>query len=258
MRRTRIIVTAGPASDDPETIGELIAAGVDVFRLNFSHGTIAGHAAVVSRIREVSKAAGRQIAILQDLGGPKIRTGPLAAPLMLVEGESLVIEHGDFEGKPGLVSCNFEALFTSVSVGQRLLINDGRIELEVTAVAPGRLTTHVIVGGPLDAHKGINVPNAPIRTSAMMPKDIEDLRAGIAMGVDLVALSFVQSPDDVLAARALASSLGASDLPIIARSKTAGRGADRGDPAVVDGLMVARGDLGSKCRSRHCRPCGAR
>ncbi|MEZ5317887.1 MAG: pyruvate kinase [Vicinamibacterales bacterium] len=245
MRRTRILATLGPASSDPATLRGLLDAGTDAFRLNFSHGTADGHAEVCRRVRAVAAEAGRQVAVVADLGGPKIRIGDLAAPITLAEGDALVIEHGTFAGGPGRVACAFDALFTSVAVGQRLLVDDGRIELEVTGVAPGRLETRVVAGGPLEAHKGINVPNVPIRTSAVTPKDLEDLRAGIAMGVDMVALSFVQSADDVTAARVAAVAAGAPDLPLLAKIEK---------PAAVqriaeileaaDGILVARGDLG--------------
>jgi pyruvate kinase len=245
MRRTRIITTLGPASESEATIAELLAAGVDVFRLNFSHGSVATHAETCRRIRQAAAASGRSVSVLQDLGGPKIRTGPVAKPFLLTEGDSLAIELGDFAGGPGRVSCSFDALFTSVQAGQRLLVNDGRIELQVTAVSPGRLTTSVVTGGMLDAHKGINVPNVPLRTSALTPKDADDLRAGIAMGVDLVALSFVQTAEDLKTARALTVSAGAPDLPLIAKiEKPLAVEHLEEIIAVADGLMVARGDLG--------------
>jgi pyruvate kinase len=143
------------------------------------------------------------------------------------------------------VSCAFDALFTSVPAGERLLIDDGRIELEVTAVSPGVLDTRVVTGGRLSAHKGINVPGVPLRTSALTDKDVEDLRAGIAMGVDLAALSFVQSPDDIARARAVATEAGAPDLPLFAKIEKP-RAVEIVDEIlkVADGLIVARGDLG--------------
>jgi pyruvate kinase len=245
MRRTRILSTIGPASQEPQAIRRLLAAGTDAFRLNFSHGTPASHAETCRRVRAAAAEAGRDVAVLQDLGGPKIRIGPLASPITLVEGDELVIEFGDASGGPGRVFCAFDALFTSVQVGHRLLVDDGRIELEVTAVDPGRLATRVVAGGDLEGRKGVNVPGVPLRTSALTAKDIDDLGAGVAMGVDLVALSFVQSAADLKAARAAATAAGAPDLPIIAKIEK---------PLAVeqieeilplsDGLMVARGDLG--------------
>jgi pyruvate kinase len=245
MRRTRILTTIGPASADQSTIGALLAAGTDAFRLNFSHGTPETHAETCRYIRDIASATGRDIGIMQDLSGPKIRIGALNAPIDLADGDALVIEQGDFVGAAGRVSSSADALFTSVRPGHRLLLDDGRIELEVLDVAPGKISTRVIAGGRLESNKGINVPAVALRTSALTPKDQEDLRAGIAMGVDLLALSFVQSGDDVRAAKAAAASAGAPDIPIIAKIEKP-QAVDHLDDIlqVADGLMVARGDLG--------------
>jgi pyruvate kinase len=245
MRRTRILSTIGPATSDQEKIAELLAAGTDAFRLNFSHGNAGTHAEVCKRIRTAAAAIGRDVAILQDLSGPKIRIGPVERPIHLADGDSLVIAQGEFAGQPGRVSALAEALFTSVRPGLRLLLDDGRIELEITGVAPGEISTRVIAGGILESHKGINVPGAALRTSALTPKDVEDLRAGIAMGVDVVALSFVQSADDVRAAKAAAASAGAPDMPIIAKIEKP-QAVEQVDEIleVADGIMIARGDLG--------------
>jgi pyruvate kinase len=245
MRRTRILATLGPASRDEETVAALIRAGADAFRINFSHGTVAEHAETVERVRKQASQAGAHVAILQDLSGPKIRTGPVSEPFALNEGDTLVIEQGTFVGGPDRVSCSFDPLFTSLQPGLHVLVDDGRIDLEVTATAPGRLTMRVANGGVLSSHKGINVPGAALRTSALTPKDVDDLRAGIGMGVDLVALSFVQSADDVKAARAAAAAAGAPDLPVIAKIERP-QALEHLDEIVrvSDGLMVARGDLG--------------
>ncbi|HYN08349.1 MAG TPA: pyruvate kinase [Vicinamibacterales bacterium] len=245
MRRTRILATIGPACADHATIAALLAAGTDAFRLNFSHGTIETHAEACRRIRDIAGAARRDVAILQDLSGPKIRIGPIDHPIDLADGSDLVIAQGEFAGKAGRVSAASDALFTSVRTGHTLLLDDGRIELTVTGVAPGEISTRVVAGGRLEAHKGINVPGVALRTSALTPKDIEDLRAGVAMGVDLVALSFVQSADDVRAAKAAAASAGAPDMPIIAKIEKPQAVEHLDDILqVADGLMVARGDLG--------------
>jgi pyruvate kinase len=245
MRRTRILATIGPVSRDPATLVALLAAGSDAFRLNFSHGTIETHAEACRRIREAEAKAGRPAAILQDLAGPKMRIGPLDAPIDLADGDPLVVEQGHFVGGPGRVSTAVEALFTSVHPGHRLLLDDGLVELEVTGVAPGRLTTRVVAGGTLESHKGITVPGVTLRMPALTAKDADDLRAGVAMGVDLVAVSFVQSADDVLMARAAAAAAGAADMPIIAKIEKP-RAVEHVDEIleVADGLMVARGDLG--------------
>jgi pyruvate kinase len=245
MRRTRIVSTLGPASDSPEGIQALLEAGTDACRLNFSHGTRATHADVCRRLREVAARIGRTVAVLQDLAGPKIRVGPMTAPLLLAPGDRLAIEQGSFAGGPGRVSCAFEALFVSLPRGAQLLVDDGRIELEVTGASPGRIDTRVVTGGTLDSHKGINVPGVDLQTVAVTPKDVEDLRAGISMGVDLVAVSFVQSADDMRRARAAAADAGAPDLPLIAKIEKP-QAVGRIDEILTesDGLMVARGDLG--------------
>ena len=245
MRRTRILATIGPASNTPETIAELLAAGVDAFRLNFSHGTREEHEATARRIREVARAANRAVTIVQDLGGPKIRTGTLAEPIRLLEHQTLTIERGDFIGTASRVSCSFDALFTSVSPGDRLLIDDGRIELEVQQVASDRMVAQVLVGGILQSGKGINVPTSSLRTSALTAKDRADLEAGIAMGVDMVAVSFVQTAQDLVEAREAAQEFGAPSMPLIAKIEKP-QAIERIDEIldVADALMVARGDLG--------------
>lgn len=247
MRRTKILATMGPATADPAIIRAIIDAGADGCRLNFSHGTQADHATTCRIIREQSAEAGRRVQVLQDLGGPKIRTGRLAVPLTLTPGARVVLELSDLDGTgdPERITSTFEPLFTSVGTGQRLLLDDGRLELVVTAVESGRLVTRVVEGGVLDSRKGINVPGNVVRTAAMTEKDRDDLRAGIAMGVDTVALSFVQSPDDVAQAREAARGAGAADIPIIAKIERPAA-VDRIDDivAVSDGIMVARGDLG--------------
>ena len=245
MRRTRILATLGPATRDAATIAALLDAGADAFRLNFSHGSHDEHAATAALIRSAARARERHITILQDLSGPKVRIGPLAAPVDLADGDPLVIGLGDFAGQKGRVACNFDALFSSVSPGHRLLLDDGKIELEVTAASPRELTTRVVAGGPLGSHKGINVPGVALRTSAVTAKDVADLAAGIAMGVDWVALSFVQSADDVRRLRTLAAAAGAPDLPIVAKIEKP-QAVEHIDEIVevADGLMVARGDLG--------------
>jgi pyruvate kinase len=245
MRRTRILATIGPASQTPEVIRALLTAGVDAFRLNFSHGNAGDHEVLCRRIREVAEAEGRDIAVLQDLSGPKIRTGRLASPITLETGDRLTIEHGDFVGAAGRVSCAFDALFTSVDEGDRLLLDDGRIELEVDNASRSRLETSVVAGGVLSSSKGINVPTATLRTSALTPKDREDLQAGVSMGVDMVAVSFVQSADDMVAARQAAIEAGAPNLPLVAKIEKPQALANIEDIlGVSDAIMIARGDLG--------------
>jgi len=247
VRHTKIIATLGPASDAPATLDALIAAGVDVVRLNFSHGSHPEHAARFARVREAAARAGCPVAVLQDLSGPKIRTGRIdgGGPLTLEEGQRLVIEIGDGLGRPGHVFTTYAPLAAAVRPGSRLLLDDGYIELEVTGVAGNQITTTVIDGGPLGERKGINAPGTPLPPAGVTEKDERDLVFGLALGVDLVALSFVQSAADVGSARAITTREGRPEVPIIAKLERP-EAIDHLDEilAVADGVMVARGDLG--------------
>jgi pyruvate kinase len=193
MRHTKIIATIGPASSDDHVLDALIEAGTDVCRLNFSHGTHASHRQAYDRIRAAAARANKPVAILQDLGGPKIRTGRLAGarPITLQRGDALTIATGDFQGGPGRISTTFEGLAPSVGPGDRLLLSDGTIELRVESTRGGEIHTRVVEGGPLGEHKGINAPGVKLPASAVTEKDADDLRFGISLGVSLVALSFV-------------------------------------------------------------------
>jgi pyruvate kinase len=270
-RLTKIVATLGPASSDEARIGELIAAGVDVFRLNFSHGSHERHAESIVRIRRAAAQAGRHIAILQDLSGPKIRTGKLAngQPIELRPGDPLAIVTGDESvGGPGRVSTAFEDLGRAARPGDRLLLDDGKLELRVESTDGKTLLTTVVNGGPLGEHKGINLPGIELPTSAMTAKDLEDLRFGLDAGVDIVALSFVQSAADVIRARELIASHGRAGVPVIAKIERPAAVANL--DAILDncdGVMVARGDMGlemplervprvQKEITRHARACG--
>jgi pyruvate kinase len=245
-RHTKIVATLGPASATEAGIDGLVAAGVDLFRLNFSHGTHDEHARVAVLIREAARRAERIVAILQDLGGPKIRTGRLAGgtPLPLAERAHLRIETGAGEGRSGLVFTTFDGLPRSVKAGDRLLLDDGKIELEIVGVDPRGVDTVVINGGLLGQHKGINAPGVTLAASALTAKDRADLAFGATLGVDFVALSFVQNESDVLEARRALDEAGAA-TPIIAKIERPAA-VDRIEQilAASDGVMVARGDLG--------------
>ena len=246
MRHTKIIATVGPASSPPDVLRQLLTAGVDVFRLNFSHGSHDTHAATYHAIRAAAAEAGREIAVLQDLSGPKIRTGPNEGdrPLTLDAGETLRIAAGDEPARAGRIFTPYRPLVESAREGDRLLLDDGRIELRVTQRDGGELVTTVINGGPLGPKKGINAPGVALPASAVTEKDERDLRFGLELGVDLVALSFVQTAGDVERAQQLMQEAGRT-APIIAKIER---------PAAVDnleailqvasGVMVARGDLG--------------
>jgi pyruvate kinase len=243
-RLTKIVATLGPASWDDAHIDELIAAGTNVFRLNFSHGTHERHAQTFAAVRAAAQRAGRQVAILQDLSGPKIRTGLLedGKPLTLVVGEALAITTGDEVGVPGRVSTTFAGLAQNVHPGDRLLLDDGRLELRVRSTDGVTVQTTVINGGPLGEHKGINAPGVMLPASAMTDKDLEDLRFGLSLGIDFVALSFVQYGADISRVREV---IGDAGVPVIAKIERP-LGVENIDEilGVCGGVMVARGDLG--------------
>jgi pyruvate kinase len=246
MRHTKIIATVGPASGSRDVLDALVTAGVDVFRLNFSHGTHDSHAESFARIREIASRAGRHVGIMQDLSGPKIRTGPLAGdrPLPLEKGDALVVAAGHAPSQPGRIFTPYAELVRSAQPGDRLLLDDGRIELKVVGRSEAGLEVVVVHGGPLGGHKGINAPGVALPPSALTEKDIDDLHLGLRLGVDFVALSFVQTAEDVARARDLIDRAGRS-TPLIAKIER---------PAAVEnldailriaqGVMVARGDLG--------------
>ena len=245
MRHTKIVATLGPSSSAPAVIDQLVAAGVDVFRLNFSHGTHETHRAAFTAIRAAAARAGRHVAIMQDLGGPKIRTGPLdgGKPLPLEPGQELRLAAGDEAGRAGLVFTPYAPLVDSAQPGDRLLLDDGKIELKVTARRDGELVTTVVNGGTLGEHKGINAPGVRLPADAVTPKDEADLRFGLELGVDVVALSFVQTPADCQTARRIAG-----DTPLVAKIERP-QAVEHLDEilAAADGVMVARGDLGLEC-----------
>jgi pyruvate kinase len=247
MRRTKIIATVGPACDNEGTIAALIASGVDIFRLNYSHGTRESQAQTFQRVRRAAAVAGRQAAILQDLGGPKIRTGTLegGTPVRLEAGTPLRIVTGTAPGRPGRISTAFEGLARAVKPGDRLLLADGFIELRVESTDGVEVQTTVVQGGTLGEHKGINAPGVPLAASAVTPKDVADLQAGLSLGVDIVALSFVQTAADLVRARELMTAAGASGVPLVAKLERP-QALDHLDDilASCDGVMVARGDLG--------------
>jgi pyruvate kinase len=247
MRHTKIISTLGPASDSDTMIDALIAAGTDTFRLNFSHGTHESQGAALARVRAAAARATREVAVLQDLGGPKIRTGLLEGghPLELRVGDTLRIGTGDFVGGPGRISTNFEPLARSVRPGDRLLVGDGLVELRVDESDGAEIKTTVVDGGTLGEHKGINVPGVPLATSAITPKDVDDLKFGLSIGVDMVALSFVQTAADLRQARQLMLEHGGADVPLVAKIERP-QALEHLDEILdsCEAVMVARGDLG--------------
>jgi pyruvate kinase len=248
VRQTKIVVTVGPASSGGAVLGNLIAAGADVFRLNFSHGTHESHAEVVRRVRAAAQDAGRCVAILQDLSGPKIRTGLLqdGRPLLLTPGDELRIDVGDFTGRPGLVSTPYEQLPASVHRGDFLLLDDGRIQLRVEETnGASSIRTVVVDGGALGEHKGINAPGVDLPSAGLTAKDAADLAFGVSLGVDIMALSFVQSAGDLREARDALRRAGAPRILLVAKLERP-QAVARVEEILhaCDAVMVARGDLG--------------
>jgi pyruvate kinase len=245
MHRSKIVATIGPASRDPRVLEQLLRAGVDVVRLNFSHGEPAEHLAVAQAAREIAQTTGCPLAVLQDLSGPKIRTGRVAQPVELRAGETVVVTTDQsVEGGPGRLSTSYEALPRDVKPGDRILLDDGRVELRVTATRGREVETTVVHGGRLGSHKGMNLPGVDLSAPALSEKDRRDLEFGVRHGFDYVALSFVRRAADVEETKRLIQSLGGS-APVIAKIEKP----EAVDvlPAIVeaaDGIMVARGDLG--------------
>ena len=247
MRHTKIIATLGPATSSAAAIRDLVAAGVDVFRLNFSHGSHEAHGTLVTRIRAEADAAGRSIAILQDLSGPKIRTGALEGGnvLTLAQGDELWIASGVFTGAAGRISTSYTGLAKSVEPGDTLLLDDGHIELRVEASDGVEIRTTVVDGGELGEHKGINAPGVELPDEALSEKDLADLRFGAAAGVDLLAVSFVRRASDLRQAREALRQAGAEFTPVVAKLERPEALSDIENILdASDAIMVARGDLG--------------
>jgi pyruvate kinase len=247
-RRTKIVATIGPASQDADSIECLLEAGVDVARLNFSHGTHEVHAEVIQKLRATALRLQRPVCILQDLQGPKIRTGNLEeGSVELLPGHSLTLVTYPVPGNALKVTVDFPELPLSVEKGGRILLDDGNLELSVTGIDGEQVFTQVVVGGLLKPHKGVNLPGARIPVSALTEKDKLDLAFGLAQGVDAIALSFVRSVEDILILRQEITRLAPDrqDILVIAKLERP-EALDNLDSIiqVVDGVMVARGDLG--------------
>jgi len=241
MRRTKIVATIGPASRDVETLERMVTAGMDVARLNFSHGTRETHAETAQRVRTAAERAGRQVAILQDLPGPKLRIGELREGVIeLKPGEQLMFECGSREvGHHDRLTLGWPGLPAAVSPGEVVYLTDGSVRLRVTAVRDGEVETEVELGGTVSSHQGLNVPGDLASLPSVAEEDLDLLRFGESIGVDLVALSFVRRPEDVTHVREH------TRLPLIAKIEKRAA-VDAADEIIVaaDCVMVARGDLG--------------
>ncbi|TVQ77796.1 MAG: pyruvate kinase [Bradymonadales bacterium] len=248
-KKTKIIGTLGPASSTPNKIRQLIRSGMNVARLNFSHGDQAFHAENINMVRKVSEELGRFVGILQDIQGPKIRLGKLKSDeVHLKAGQKLTITTEKCLGSETRISCSHSKLHQEIKVGHRILIDDGLILLRVNSVKGREIRTEVVFGGPVKNNKGMNFPDTRLSVSCLTPKDRVDLKFGIKSQVDFIALSFVSDGSDVMAVRRYLKSLTRDIPPLIAKIET--------QHAVhcleeileaADGVMVARGDLGVEC-----------
>ncbi|MCY7372379.1 MAG: pyruvate kinase [Spirochaetaceae bacterium] len=245
MRRAKIVCTLGPATSSEEQLGALVAAGMDVARLNLSHGTYADHEAVYKLVRRASDESKRGVAVLVDLQGPKIRVGTFASgPVRLENGAEFTITTEDVPGDEHEVSTTYAGLPGDVSPGDRLLIDDGKVALECVRVEGPRVVTRVVEGGKVSDNKGINLPGVAVSVPALSEKDIEDLRWALHLRADLIALSFVRSAEDMKDVRAIMDEEGIH-LPVLAKIEKP-QAVDNLSEIVdaFDGIMVARGDLG--------------
>ncbi len=246
MRRAKIVCTLGPASNTPEKIGELIDAGLDVVRLNFSHGSHADHAKVLANVRAEADKRGRAVGVLLDIQGPKIRVGRFAeGQIELTPGATFTITTDtDVVGDVHRVSTTYAGLPRDVKPGDQVLLDDGYLTLAVAEVSDKEVKCLVVTGGTLKNNKGINLPGVEVSAPAITEKDKLDLQWGLRMGVDYIAVSFVRKPEDVIEARRLVTADNVS-IPIIAKIEKP-HAVDRLDDIIeaADGIMVARGDLG--------------
>ena len=253
--RAKIICTIGPSSNEYETILRMIKAGMDVARLNFSHGTHAAHLEVIRNIREASKKTGKPVAILQDLQGPKIRVGTFKnGSIDLIVGKTFTITSHAIEGDEHMVSTTYHELPNDVKLGDELLIDDGLLKVIVVKKTGEDIVCEVVNGGKLKNNKGINLPGVNVSAPSLTEKDTEDLLFGLANEVDYIALSFVRKPEDILHVKEIIRS-NQKDTPVIAKIEKpeALTCIDR-IIAISDGIMVARGDLGVEMKTEEVPP----
>jgi pyruvate kinase len=247
-RRTKIVITIGPASGDEATIEQLQQAGVNVMRLNFSHGTHAEHSTHIDRIRRAADQLGVPVTLLQDLQGPKIRIGDIAGgQVSLAAGQSLILTTRDVVGDEQVVPVDYPDLPVSLTPGGRILLDDGNLELAVVSTGDEEVETRVVVGGILKPNKGVNLPGANLSIKALTEKDEHDLAFGLSMGIDAVAMSFVRKAEDIARLRQMIARLAPDrqDTPVIAKLERP-EALDNLHEIIdaADGVMVARGDLG--------------
>ncbi len=243
--KTKIVATIGPASSSPQMLEKLVKNGLDVVRINFSHGNYDEYKEIIENVRDVAKKAGRPIAILQDLRGPKLRVGIIKnGKVELKKGEEVVITTEDVEGEKGIIPTDFKALPSFVKKGERILLDDGNIELKVLEVKKSKINCKVVYGGVLKSRKGLNLPLTKLNIPALTEKDKRDVLFGIENKVDYIALSFVQKAKDVKELKGILKSEGVN-IPVIAKIEKPSAVENLDSILkVADGIMVARGDLG--------------
>lgn len=245
MRRAKIVATLGPATSSLEAITGLVEAGMDVARLNLSHGKYADHESVYSHVRAAADMAGRGVGVLVDLQGPKIRLGTFASgPVLLENGDTFIVTTEDVPGDREMVSTTYAGLPADVTPGDMVLVDDGRVELKVTKVEGPRVHTEVIEGGRVSDNKGFNLPGVAVSVPALSEKDKEDLRWALRIGADMIALSFVRSAADIVDVHAIMDEEGVR-VPVLAKVEKPQAIENLEEIiAAFDGVMVARGDLG--------------
>ncbi|HEX8619876.1 MAG TPA: pyruvate kinase, partial [Thermoanaerobaculia bacterium] len=217
MRRTKILATIGPASGSEEMIHRLLTSGVDSFRLNFSHGKHEDHLRVIHTIRDVATELGRYVPIVGDIQGPKLRIGEVDGVHHLEQGKQFVLSTEQRIGNEREVSTPFTPLPREVGIGQRILINDGLVELVVTSVDDTRVTTRVIHGGPISSKKGMNFPDSELTIPAITEKDRKDVKFAVEQGLDYIAASFIRRKSDIVDLRELLHEAGGSDVQVISK-----------------------------------------
>lgn len=245
MRRAKIVSTLGPSTDSYEQIKALVEAGMDVARFNMSHGTHAEHEERYHRVRDASEETKRSVGVLADLQGPKIRLGRFReGPVLLERGDEFAITVEETEGDRAICGTTYDGLAADVTAGERILVDDGRVTLEVTGVEGPVVRTVVVEGGMVSDHKGLNLPGVAVSVPALSAKDVEDLRWALRTGADIIALSFVRSGHDVKEVHRIMAEEGRR-LPVIAKLEKPQAVANLESIVdAFDGIMVARGDLG--------------
>ena len=244
LPKTKIVCTLGPSTNSPEMVEKLMLTGMNVVRINFSHGSQEEHKKTILMVRDVAAKLGKEVAILADLQGPKIRTNRFpGGSIPLEKGQEVKVIYSEDNGAPGLITTNFEPLIHDVNIGERILMDDGMIEMTVTRKEDKALICTVVYGGTLKDRKGINLPHTKLRVTAMTDKDRSDAEFVLPLGVDFIALSFVRSADDIAVLRKVIEGSGSS-AKIIAKIEKPEAIVDLNSILLAsDAVMVARGDL---------------